>query len=1448
MLGILGGATACGEPPPIPWLECRSGEDCPSGRCVNSICQLAENDVPGGDSAHVDVTPDADKGPCDSDDACRQRLGKTGSCSEPVCTDGTCSVVPLMDATTCTDGAVCPSVGACLFGVCEASSPPCDDGNPCTADYCFDTGCSLIPFQDGTPCADDGLPCTAERCVAQTCTSTLQTDSCVVEGVCRSAGEARPGNPCEHCMPQIDPFSWAPVDTGPCDDDDACTVGEACDAAGGCEGEVVVCEDANPCTDDSCDASAGCIHLSNGATCTDDDPCTLDGGCEDGGCVPDGGVSCDDGNVCTADHCEAGIGCLHTPTEGSCLADADPCTVDLCVGGACIGVPAPSVCKINGSCVPSGSKAADNDCMICDPGKSATKWTVLSGATCADGNACTSFDTCVGSECVGQATLCDDGNPCTNDGCDPEAGCTFVVNSSTCDDLDACTVGDVCIKGVCLGSPMDPKGCDDGNSCTIDYCDLVAGCTHPPGSDPCDDGNPCTTNEVCNSGKCLPGKLVCPCAGDSDCVDGNPCTTDVCIEGVGCANSGLGPNKDCDDANACTHVDVCAGGMCAGAAILCDDTNPCTFDSCVAETGCIYLPVQGLSCDDADACTNQDLCIGGACDGTPKNCDDGSDCTIDWCDSLNAVCGHDVAPPGTACSDDGVSCTVDRCELALCSHTQVESSHCFIGGVCLSGGALHPALACMGCKPLDDSTHWTALAGKVCKDASACTAGDECSAQGVCVGEALACDDGNPCTQDACNPLGDDADPCVHGNALGECDDGDTCTEGDACVLGLCIGKLIDCDDANTCTLDSCAAQAGCQHEKAADGLPCPADGLPCTSDACDAGKCAHPVSAGVCLIDQVCRAAGDRLVPSGCLGCAPEEATQAWTALTGVVCNDGDVCTAADLCASGGCIGGVGSGCDDGNPCTDDGCEPVAGCTHFANKSPCDDANSCTANDACDAGDCLAGPPVVCPVPAPASACVVSWCDPASGCQQATACGPLHACIDGLCVTSNDDKSPAPTTVPFDQSVVFQPVQPTIRWLAAGAGTGAIADELWLAVQNRACKPNLGGWAEVLVGRLAAGTAAMATKLVSVAAPGTTPKRCAIRPQLAEIVGAPGRLAAAWVEGGAQPDTCPLDVPGGLVRVAVMGPLEGLIETKVTAPCPVAGAKTPLAQQPSVALDSPVPGLPLVGLLVRGGIGGPLRWHGGVATSWGAGSGADVAVPEVVGGTVTGLGLPPMIASWQGGKAIVVAVAVDKAGEVGPGVAVTTLAADGATGPGALVVDGLIDGSGGGVYAVRSAWHTDAQRLGVLISVAVAVDGAADARLGFAAVDPAANEATAAMPVVHLSLPSSTADALALRACALVAVPGSGDFLIAWATGDDGFVRLGRVAATAQQGTDFVNLGTIGGGYTLHATGGAGDGAAGLSDLAIDPGATRVSLAWETAGGLTLATLPLAPFMVAAP
>ncbi len=143
---------------------------------------------------------------------------------------------------------------------------------------------------------------------------------------------------------------------------------------------------------------------------------------------------------------------------------------------------------------------------------------------------------------------CEDGNGCTVDVFDLQAGvCIHRAERLACDDFNACTMSDTCVEGVCLG---ESRSCDDGDTCTDDFCDPRMGCV-----------NVVTTN----------------------CDDGNPCTEDICRPNGGCDNIVLDDGTPCNDLEQCTVADICVAGRCIGVpeGIECDDGDPCsTMEAC----------------------------------------------------------------------------------------------------------------------------------------------------------------------------------------------------------------------------------------------------------------------------------------------------------------------------------------------------------------------------------------------------------------------------------------------------------------------------------------------------------------------------------------------------------------------------------------------------------------------------------------------------------------------------------------------------------------------------------------------------------------------------------------------------------------------------------------------------------------------------------------------------
>jgi hypothetical protein len=96
-----------------------------------------------------------------------------------------------------------------------------------------------------------------------------------------------------------------------------------------------------------------------------------------------------------------------------------------------------------------------------------------------------------------------------------------------------------------------------------------------------------------------------------------------------------------------------------------------------------------------------------------------------------------------------------------------------------------------------------------CDDGNPCTV-DSCDpGTGACAHVARSCDDHNACTVDSCDPL---TGQCR--NVAQSCDDANACTN-DLCdpASGQCTHGSISCDDQNACSIDTCNPLSGCAHQ-----------------------------------------------------------------------------------------------------------------------------------------------------------------------------------------------------------------------------------------------------------------------------------------------------------------------------------------------------------------------------------------------------------------------------------------------------------------------------------------------------------------------------------------------------------------------------------------------------------------------------------------------------------
>jgi hypothetical protein len=349
--------------------------------------------------------------------------------------------------------------------------------------------------------------------------------------------------------------------TGVVGDDTDPEVPQGGGVATSCEpDEASVCDDGNPCTDDSCDATS--------LTCVNDDVADAiltdqtAGDCVIALCVggvlvgnPDDADFPEDGNPCTFDVCNDGI-LSNLPLVGGTL-----CGVDLVCDGAgvCTG------CATGADCPPAIGIC---EAATCIDGRCGLGGVAADGTSCpGDGVFCNGAEVCNAGNCVSP------GDPCPGPDGDDDCAESCNESSDTCSDDDPsgsqcddgvyCNGTDECNpQGNCsqhsnapcpsVGDSNCANGCDEANqNCNI----------NEPSGSPCSDGQYCNGNDSCNSNGSCSNHAGNPCPGadgDSDC-------SETCNE----------------NANNCSANDP-NGSECNGIV----DTICCSAGSCITNGGC----------------------------------------------------------------------------------------------------------------------------------------------------------------------------------------------------------------------------------------------------------------------------------------------------------------------------------------------------------------------------------------------------------------------------------------------------------------------------------------------------------------------------------------------------------------------------------------------------------------------------------------------------------------------------------------------------------------------------------------------------------------------------------------------------------------------------------------------------------------------------------------------
>jgi hypothetical protein len=219
-------------------------------------------------------------------------------------------------------------------------------------------------------------------------------------------------------------------------------------------------------------------------------------------------------------------------------------------------------------------------------------------------------------------------------------------------------------SGGCGACDTPPDACHGAGSCVNGACEypFVEGAS-------CDDGNACTVGDTCHNNACTGTAKVCDTPPSAVCTSS---TNLLSYDTTGSCQAGLcvyAQHNTACGTGGCRN-DMCTNDVCGS--ISCS-TPP---SACYASMGtcnngsCTYAFADGVSCDDGDACTTQDSCASGLCQGVPKQC---------------------LAPPANTCADAMTLrsySSVGSCSAGTCSYTS-SLIPCAMGcanGLCAGSG------------------------------------------------------------------------------------------------------------------------------------------------------------------------------------------------------------------------------------------------------------------------------------------------------------------------------------------------------------------------------------------------------------------------------------------------------------------------------------------------------------------------------------------------------------------------------------------------------------------------------------------------------------------------------------------------------------------------------------------------------------------------------------------
>jgi len=551
---------------------------------------------------------------------------------------------------------------------CNYAEKTCNDNKDCTKDSCdAKTGICVHETIPGCPICENTLNCVQwgvtqklsescqePLCVNGKCTAVKSADVtkcpvkdcdkvCVSKTACETMKCAYDKNQKVICIPEKLPGCTS------------CTVESDCAALAKTAGKCtkVTCDTKqNKCVQEpvyspecgvcpeKCEASSLC-EVATLVKTKDSCVCKI---------TP---ISCDDGNCCTVDVCDAKTGkCKNTFTP------SDKCTVPCTNDVHCIKYSFDN--KLSEKCQTAVCDTKCGTCVVKDDEKTNCKKCQLD---CKPSSNCeTAKCAWDGAKyyCERKSTSCDDGVKCTEDKCDPQSGKCVYVNK--CDtpicktDLDCAAWGvanqidSKCLKPVC-----DTKSstCIKQKKPECESCKQSSDCPPSKFGSICDTtSNTCKPNECYFDSDCL-GKTTKP-DNWAYCKSREYTGQKVCVEEPKCKE-----NKDCDDKDPCTK-DICLTeyGFCRNVK-KCDDSNECTFDISTANADgtctCSNVPV---------SCTTESSLLPKAYISLTN------DEKSKWLGKCDKVKGCISCVVNSQC-DDHNGCSTDSCENQVCVNKYV---------------------------------------------------------------------------------------------------------------------------------------------------------------------------------------------------------------------------------------------------------------------------------------------------------------------------------------------------------------------------------------------------------------------------------------------------------------------------------------------------------------------------------------------------------------------------------------------------------------------------------------------------------------------------------------------------------------------------------------------------------------------------------------------------------